>query len=83
MDKPGMVDRDIPVPGGSTMYGELVEVDRWHWHGQLWRISCPLGSLVTVLAGGGGVTAVTQEGPGCKEVPGATGMQLPRVWASW
>lgn len=26
---------------------------------------------------------MTREGAGCREVPGATGMQLPRVRASW
>lgn len=63
-----------PVPGGSW----------WRWVGgvglgQPWRIPGPLGARVCP----GGLTAVTREGAGCKEVPGAVGTQPLRAGASW
>lgn len=50
-----------------------------------WAQAAMEDSLSSGLSGDcpGGGTAVTREGAGCKEVPGATGTQLPRVGAIW
>lgn len=51
----------------------------------VWARAAMEVSLSSGLSGDcpGGVTAVSQEGAGCKAVPGAMGTQLPRVCASW
>lgn len=76
-DKTGMGDRASPMPGGST--GRLLEVVGGVGMGScggfpvLWAFRC------LCREGQGSAMA----GGCCKEVPGAVGMELPRVRASW